>query len=135
MNVPQWLDSMPQMVHASPNNIYGCPPGAVMLVPFPYMMDQNGQFIHYPCLVGQSQQVSSTPATNNFLMPQVSEVAAESDAAPTAHDGNPCEMAFDAKKLNADMPISDCLPDDLIGFGNPRQMLTDAGLASEVEQL
>jgi hypothetical protein len=116
-----------------------------MLVPFaPYMVDQSGQFVQYPCPVSHSQQVSVTPATNGFHMPQVSEgidcpeesckdasqVAAESDAVPSTHDVNPYEMVFDGEE-----PISDCLPDELIGFENPRQMLMDAELASQVEQL
>jgi len=157
-NIHQWgprLESMPQMFQAPPGNMYSCPPGAIMLVPFPCMVDQTGQLIQHPCPVNHSQPVSCAP--NKFLMPQVcdsnasqeemfltapgnhiSQLATEFDAAPTSNRIETYEMPENSEELGANMARLDCtsLPDDAImGLGNPRQMLADAELASSVVDL
>eukprot|EP00746_Dinoflagellata_sp_MGD_P166335 gnl/MRDRNA2_/MRDRNA2_96152_c0_seq1.p1 gnl/MRDRNA2_/MRDRNA2_96152_c0~~gnl/MRDRNA2_/MRDRNA2_96152_c0_seq1.p1 ORF type:complete len:476 (+),score=71.26 gnl/MRDRNA2_/MRDRNA2_96152_c0_seq1:83-1510(+) len=157
-SIHQWcasVQTMPQMVPAPPGNMYGCPPGAIMLVPFPCMINQTGQLVQHPCPVNHSQQVSWAPVTNSFLMPPESDAIQEKidcrapgndapqfatgiDAAPNSNRIETCDMPAHSEELAANMGTSDCtsLPDDaVIGLGNPRQILADAGLASSVVDL
>lgn len=145
-SIPQWCPSfegMPQFVQ-QPGNMYGCPPGAVMIVPFPYMFDQNGQMVQYPCPMNHTQPQSWPEETNKFHMPCVHESDASQEeihsAAPSKDDSKepaeidtPRVMPADAED-DAEHAVP-TLPDDVIALGNPRQMLADADLASHVVTL
>lgn len=116
-----------------------------MIVPFPYMFDQNGQMVQYPCPMDHTQPQSWPEEINKFHMPCVHESdasqeevskddskdPAEIDTPRILHEG---EMPADAEQHDADhaMPT---LPDDVIALGHPRQMLADADLASHVVTL
>lgn len=129
-----------------------------MLVPFPCMVDQTGQLVQQPCPVNHSQPVSwapvtnRAPVTNSFLMPHESKAnqeeidctapsngaaqfATEIDAAPSSHRIEICEMPKDSEEFGATSDRTSLPDDTVLGFGNPRQMLADAGLASSVVDL
>jgi len=151
-SLPQWCpnnEAMPQMVYAPSADMYGCPPGTLMVVPMmdlngqfvpgTYMMGENGQIAQFPCPMDQSQPSSWAPTGNRFHMP----ILSESDGSPEESDSvAPCKNAHvivddGADEAVADIAISDCtsLPDDVVALGNPRQMLGNTVLASTVEDL
>merc|ERR1719160_1817461 len=85
------------MICATSAGMYGCPPGAFMMVPFPCMVDQNGQFIQFPCNMDQSQPVSWPLSNNKFHMPSLTENDSNQEQA------DPGEPSKDASHISERM--------------------------------
>jgi len=133
---------------------YGGQNGALMLVPFPYMMDNSGQLLQFPYPMNQNQPVSWAPSSNKFHMRSLHEGDASQDAkksSPSKEDVSPdateiqapssaCKVETKDTSANRDdfnvrTADSTSLPDDIAALGNPRQMLVNTGLASSVVDL
>lgn len=151
-------EAAPQMMYAPSTSTYGCPPGALMLLPFPCMMDHNGQPVQFPCPADQVQPLSwaSGLHSNAFHMPCLVENEPwqeENGCTAVCKDASqqPAEIDLPATEVgpwfekpqgpaafeeDVDEPLADMpLPDDVVALGNPRQILANAGLASSVEDL
>merc|ERR1719389_380565 len=152
--MPQWLQGvMPPMLYPASADSYGCPPGALMVAPFPYMMDQSGQLFQFPYPMNQSQLGSWAPSSNKFHMSSlhegdisqnavdsdpskdVSQVAAEIDVPSSTHKVETKDISENVGDFNVSAVDSLSLPDDIIALGNPRQMLVNTRLASSVVDL
>merc|ERR1719420_2403019 len=123
--------------------------GNGQLVQFPYPMEQGPPLSWAPpslpiCATNDLQQDVSVP-TNAFHMPCLDESGTcqeEKDSAAAYEDasemaGEICFPPNAPDEPHADIPTSntDSLPDDVVALGNPRQMLANAGLATEVTNL